>query len=89
MSTSLFVGNIAYGAMEKEIHELFSSCGTVQQVRFIMDHRKGKFRGFGFVIMSDCDAGNAIENLDGKEFQGRRLKVSEAKASVDTARQSA
>lgn len=81
MSKSLFVGNIAYGAMESELRQLFSTCGTVQNVRFVMDHRKGRFRGFGFVIMPDKDAEAAVLKLDGEEFQGRKLKVSVARAS--------
>ncbi|MEX0326741.1 MAG: RNA recognition motif domain-containing protein [Puniceicoccaceae bacterium] len=89
MSKSLFVGNIAYGAMEMEIRELFSSYGTVQNVRFAMDHRRGRFRGFGFVIMPDNDAEVAVQELDGMEFQGRRLKVSVARASRDASLQSA
>jgi RNA recognition motif-containing protein len=89
MTKSLFVGNIAYGAMEKEIRDLFSTCGTVQNVRFVIDHQKGRFRGFGFVTMPDREAEVAIMKLNGTEFQGRNLKVSEAKASVDAKRQSA
>lgn len=89
MSKSLFVGNIAYGAMEMEIRDLFSTCGTVQNVRFAMDHRRGRFRGFGFVIMSDKDAELAVLELDGREFQGRKLKVSIARASRDASLQSA
>lgn len=78
MSLSLFVGNIPYGAMEKEIREHFSTCGTVQNVRFIIDKNRGRFRGFGFVTMSAPDAEKAIERLDKSEFQGRRLIVSKA-----------
>lgn len=89
MTKSLFVGNIAYGAMEKEIRELFSTYGTVQNVRFVIDHQKGRFRGFGFVTMPDRDADVAILKLHGAEFQGRSLKVSEAKASADARRQTA
>ena len=81
MSKSLFVGNIAYGAMEREIQELFATCGTVQDVRFIMDHHKGRFRGFGFVNMPDQDAETAVHRLNGEEFQGRQLKVSIAQPS--------
>ena len=83
MSKSLFVGNIAYGAMECEIRELFSRHGTVQQVRFVMDHRKGRFRGFGFVTMADKDVDHAIEELDGAEFQGRRLQVKLARSMAE------
>ncbi len=89
MTTSLFVGNIAYGAMEKEIRDLFAQHGTVQNVRFIMDLRKGRFKGYGFVTMPNQDAVVAVRELDGTEFQGRTLKVKEARASVDADRRSA
>ena len=89
MSKSLFVGNIAYGAMECEIRDLFSSCGTVQQVRFVMDHRKGRFRGFGFVTMAEKEADRAILELDGAHFQGRNLQVKEAKVSLSDSLKSA
>ena len=89
MSSSLFVGNIAYGAMEKEIEELFAPYGTVQNVRFIMDYQKGRFRGFGFVTMPEDEANVAVEKLNQTEFQGRTLIVKEARNSPDKQRQSA
>jgi RNA recognition motif-containing protein len=89
MSSSLFVGNIAYGAMEKEIEALFSQYGTVQDVRFIMDYQKGRFRGFGFVTMPKQEAATAIRELNKTEFQGRTLIVKEARQSPDAQRRSA
>ncbi len=87
MSMSLFVGNIPYGAMEQEIRELFSDHGTVEDVHFVMDHRRGRFRGFGFVRMPDEEARAAIEKLHSAEFQGRPLIVSEAKQRTEPVRQ--
>jgi RNA recognition motif-containing protein len=81
MSTSLFVGNIPYGAMEREIQEHFSTCGTVDNVRFVMDFKRGRFRGFGFVTMPKEDARAAVEKLNQSEFQDRQLIVSVARAS--------
>jgi RNA recognition motif-containing protein len=75
--------------MEAEIRELFSTCGTVLNVHFVMDYKKGRFRGFGFVTMPRQEAQVAIGKLDGAEFQGRHLKVSEAQPSADSKRQSA
>lgn len=89
MSKSLFVGNIPYGAMEKEIRDHFSTCGNVQNVRFIMDHRLGRFRGFGFVTMEEDEAKEAIDKLHDKEFQGRTLIVNEAQPMEESARRSA
>ncbi|NDV63117.1 RNA-binding protein [Puniceicoccales bacterium CK1056] len=81
MSTSLFVGNIPYGAMEREIQEHFSKCGQVDNVRFVMDFKRGRFRGFGFVTMPEDDAKAAVELLNQSEFQERQLIVSIARAS--------
>lgn len=89
MSKSLFVGNIAYGALEQEIHELFSRFGTVEAVRFIMDLQKGRFRGFGFVTMPDREAEQAIQCLNKAEFLGRALIVREAQPSADSRQRSA
>jgi len=89
MTTSIFVGNIAYGAMEQEIRELFAQHGTVQNVRFIMDLRKGRFKGYGFVTMPDRDAEVAIRELDGADFERRSVKVKAARASEDDSRRSA
>ncbi|MGA1204584.1 MAG: RNA recognition motif domain-containing protein [Opitutales bacterium] len=85
MTKSLFVGNIPYGAMERELAEHFSSIGPVHDTRFIMDPRKGRFRGFGFVTMDETAANEALLQMDGKEFQGRPLKVSVARSRVSVA----
>lgn len=81
MNTSLFVGNIPYGAMEHEILEHFSACGKVDDVRFVMDFKRGRFRGFGFVTMPKDDALTAVEKLNQSAFQDRQLIVSVARAS--------
>jgi len=80
MIKSLFVGNIAYGAMEKEIKDLFARFGPVQDVHFVMDFRRGRFRGFGFVTMEQSSAEIALNEMNGYEFQGRALKVTEAQS---------
>jgi RNA recognition motif-containing protein len=77
--TSLFVGNIPYGALEAEIRDLFAAFGPVESVRFAMDHQRGRFRGFGFVKMPEPDARRALKQLDQAEFQGRTLIVKVAR----------
>lgn len=79
MSQSLFVGNIPYGAMEKELREHFETVVPVEEVHFVMDWRKGRFRGFGFVRLAEEDLEKARTELDGQPFQGRRLKISHAR----------
>jgi len=82
---SIYVGNLFYGAMEAEVRELFSEYGEVVNVRFIIDWKKGRFRGFGFVEMSEEHADRAIKALNNHPFQGRPLRVraaQEAQAAV-------
>ncbi len=89
MSKTIFVGNIPYGAMEKEIKDCFSSCGVVHDVHFVMDFARGRFRGFGFVTMDEKAADKALKTMDGHEFQGRTLKVTTAQSKKPQSRRSA
>ena len=57
---------------------LFATHGTVEKVSLISDRDTGRPRGFGFVEMSNADASRAMQALNGAEFEGRALKVSEA-----------
>jgi RNA recognition motif-containing protein len=75
----LYVGNLPYNASEEQLRATFSAYGSVSAVRMMMDRETGRFRGFSFVEMDDADALKAIENLDGKDFGGRNLRVNEAR----------
>ena len=78
MAKKLYVGNLPFTATEDEVRELFSRHGSVNSVALINDRETGRPRGFGFVEMDDSGAGSAISALDGKDFGGRSLRVSEA-----------
>ncbi len=79
MSKNLYVGNLSFDTREDDLHELFSQHGEVISAKVITDRETGRHRGFGFVEMAqDEEAQKAIENLDGKEFMGRNLKVNVA-----------
>jgi RNA recognition motif-containing protein len=75
----LYVGNLPFSATEEEVKGMFEEFGTVESVNLITDRDTGRFRGFGFVEMSEDDAANAIKSLDGQDFGGRPLKVNEAR----------
>ncbi len=76
----LYVGNISFDTSEQDLEELFGEIGTVQSANIITDRDTGRSRGFGFVELSSKEEGqNAIEQFDGKEVDGRALKVNEAK----------
>lgn len=79
MGKKIYVGNMSYGTTEEGLRTLFSAYGDVESVNVIMDHQTGRARGFGFVQMvTDEGADAAINALNGKEFDGRQLKVNEA-----------
>lgn len=80
MSMKLYVGNLSFDATEQDLQDTFGEIGTVESVNIIEDRDTGRSRGFGFVEMSSKEEGqNAISQLDGKEMDGRNLKVNEAK----------
>src|SRR5690606_14582302 len=75
----LYVGNLPFDTDEEQVRELFSTYGDVQSVDMINDRETGRFRGFCFVAMENSEADAAAEALDGYNFNGRPLKVNEAK----------
>jgi RNA recognition motif-containing protein len=78
--TKLFVGNLPFSATEQSVRALFEPHGTIESLALINDRETGRPRGFGFIEMSSADASNAMQALNGKDFEGRALKVSEAQA---------
>jgi len=83
VSKKLYVGNLSFDATETEVRELFEKHGTVESIAMITDRDSGRFRGFGFVEMEDSAANAAIKALDGRDMNGRSLKVNEAKPRED------
>ena len=81
---NIYVGNLSFRATEDAVRSLFAMYGTVESVKIIIDHGTGQSRGFGFVEMSDRGAGQkAVAALNGKDFEGRTLKVTEARPKED------
>jgi len=76
----LFVGNLPFDTTEGQVKDLIAGANrTVRSVKMISDKDTGRSRGFAFVDLdSDEEAKAAIEELDGKDFGGRALKVNEA-----------
>ena len=80
MSTKLYVGNLSFNTSSEQLETIFGETGTVQSASIVEDRETGRSRGFGFVEMSTKEeAQAAITALDGKECDGRNLKVNEAK----------
>lgn len=78
-SSTLYVGNLPYKANEEAVRGLFQQYGTVVNVRLMKDRQTGRRRGFGFVEVAAKDAQKIIQKLNDFEFEGRTLKVREAK----------
>jgi RNA recognition motif-containing protein len=79
MGKKIYVGNLSYGTFEDNLKTAFQSYGTVVSAKIITDRDSGQSKGFGFVEMStDEEAKAAIEGMNGREMDGRALKVNEA-----------
>ena len=80
MSAKLYIGNLSFNTTTQDLETLFGEFGTVESTNIIEDRDTGRSRGFGFVEMSSKEEGEkAISELNGKEIDGRELKVNEAK----------
>jgi RNA recognition motif-containing protein len=80
MGTRLFVGNLPFDTTESQIKDLIAgSDRKVRSVKIVTDKETGRSRGFAFVdLETEEEAKAAIDELDGKDFSGRALKVNEA-----------
>lgn len=80
MATKLFVGSLAYSVTDDELEQFFAVAGKVESAKVIIDRETNRSKGFGFVEMSsDDEAKAAIQQLDGKELNGRPIAVNEAR----------
>lgn len=80
MSKRLFVGGLPYSLTEAQLKDLFTPVGTVNSCNLIIDKYSGRSKGFGFVEMeNDEEADKAIETLNGKDVEGRKIAVNVAR----------
>ncbi len=84
MSTRLFVGNLSYQTTEEGLRQLFSAVANVTSVSLISERDSGRSKGFAFVEMaSPEDAQKAIDALNGKDLDGRTIRVDLARPRAD------
>lgn len=83
MSTKLFVGSLAWATTDESLGNFFSQAGTVVSAKVITDRNSGRSRGFGFVEMASEEDAQKAMALDGKDLDGRAIKVNEAKPQED------
>ena len=80
MGRKLYVGNLPYSATESALSDKFAAHGIVESCKLITDRDTGQSKGFGFVEMaSNAEAQAAIDKLNGADYDGRPMKVNEAK----------
>jgi len=80
MGTKLYVGNLPYNVTEERLQQHFAQHGPVVSARIITDKFSGRSKGFGFVEMASTqEAEKATTALNGTDFEGRNIVVSEAR----------
>ena len=79
----IYVGNLPFSMNDGELRDLFAAHGNVSSASVVMDRETGRSRGFGFVEMDDNEAETAINALNGSVFNGRDLRVNEARPRED------
>ena len=76
----LYVGNLSFHTTDDQLQQLFASYGQIDSVKVVTDRDTGQSRGFGFVeVADDAQAQKAIDELNGREIDGRKLTVHEAR----------
>src|SRR5215212_1367504 len=78
MQVKLFVGNLPWSVGDAELEDVFQDLGTVQSARVITDRDTGRSRGFGFVEIQADDVAAVIQATNGREIDGRQIRVNEA-----------
>ena len=75
----IYVGNLSFDTTQQTLEDAFGAYGNVSEVAVITDRETGRPRGFAFVTMDDEGGAKALDELNGKELEGRTLTVNEAK----------
>jgi len=83
MNSKLYIGNLSFNTTEDGLRDAFGQFGDITDIYVAMDRETGRPRGFAFITFSNADESSAaISGMDGKELDGRNLKVNEAKPKV-------
>ena len=86
-SQNLFIGSLAYATTDDTLNAFFAQIGPVASARVITDRESGRSKGFGFVeFENDEDNQKAVDQLNGKELDGRAINVSLARPKEDRPR---
>lgn len=84
---NLFIGSLAYATTDESLEAFFATIGPVKSARVITDRDTNRSKGFGFVEFED-EANNqkALDELNGKELDGRAINVTVARPREDRPR---
>ena len=80
---NIFVAGLSYQINDADLKELFEEYGEVSSAKIVTDRETRRSKGYGFVEMADEDGQRAIEELNGAEYDGRTLSVSEARPRTE------
>ena len=89
MAHKLFIGGLAFSTSNDRLREVFAEAGDVESATVVTDRDTGQSRGFGFVEMASAEAATeAVKKLNGREVDGRTLRVEPANSPAAGARRS-
>ena len=81
---NLYISNLSYNISDADLRQLFADYGEITSAKVIMDRETGRSRGFGFVELSDDElAKKAIEELNQASYDGKVIKITEARPRED------
>ena len=81
MAKKLYIGNLKFGMTDQDLREAFAGFGEIVSATIIKDKASGRSKGFGFIeFVNEADAQKAKMNMNGKEVQGRVLRIDDAKS---------
>lgn len=77
---NIFIAGLSYDVNDADLSSLFEEYGAISSAKVIMDRQTNRSKGYGFVeIEDDAVANKAISELNGAEYDGRTISVSEAR----------
>lgn len=81
---TLYIGNLAYTAVEEDLEQAFESFGVIEDIKLMRDRETDRSRGFAFITFEKESEAEAARAMDGKEVAGRPIRVNEARQKQST-----
>lgn len=77
-TTSRCIGvfGLSLYTQERDLREVFSRYGSIEEVQVVYDHQTGRSRGFAFIYYRNLeDAEEAKDRAPGTEIDGHKIRV--------------